>query len=156
MTSEDALREKRNAAARAWRARNRARVAEFNRAYRAANRDKLRAYDGLRYTDFARRADHLWRLRRCEAEKRSLEFTITPAWVEERLRAGRCEATGLPLEAPVVGGGKHPFAASVDRIDPGRGYTPDNARVVVHIFNLAKNVFTDADVRRMAEAMCSR
>jgi hypothetical protein len=42
---------------------------------------------------------------------------------------------------------------SIDKIDPKKGYTLENSRVVVWIYNAAKNIFTDEDVMRMANAL---
>lgn len=76
--------------------------------------------------------------------------------IDNTERAGRCEATGLPFTILPGGSGKSPFAPSVDRIDPAGPYSPENSRVVVSIYNLAKNAWGDADVLLMAEALCAR
>ncbi len=41
---------------------------------------------------------------------------------------------------------RSPFLPSIDRINHAKGYTRDNIRVTWLIENLARNVFTDADV----------
>jgi hypothetical protein len=100
-------------------------------------------------------------LRNCRERSREKglpEPTITVEWLEEHLALGRCAVTGLPFDThPTTGtGDKRPFAASVDRIVPTAGYAPENCRLVVAIFNLARNTFSDSDVRLMASALCSR
>jgi hypothetical protein len=78
-------------------------------------------------------------------------------WVEQRLKQGRCEATGLSFDSRGGEFGvKRPFVASIDRVDNKKGYTQDNCRVVVWIFNLAKATWTDAEVLKMAEAFICR
>lgn len=66
--------------------------------------------------------------------------------------------TGIPFELSTGrgNGGADPWAPSLDQMDPSIGYTPENTRVVVWMFNAAKHIGTDADVRRMAEALCAR
>lgn len=88
------------------------------------------------------------------SRQKGLEKTIGLRWLLPRLEAGYCEVTGLAFERP--DGVRGPFSPSLDRHDPLRGYTPENCRVVVYMYNAAKNSFTDADVMRMAEALTSK
>lgn len=92
---------------------------------------------------------------KCNTKK--LDFDLDEDWISSRLQDGKCEATGLPIEMPKAGGGvyrkRSPWVATVDRIDPKRGYTKDNSRVVVLMYNLAKSDQTDEDVERMASAV---
>ena len=67
------------------------------------------------------------------ATKLGLEFDLTPRWVQEKIKKGVCEATGIPF-----GDENTPFVPSIDRIDPNRGYTQDNCWVVCWAFNRAK------------------
>ena len=77
---------------------------------------------------------------------------LTPEWILEKLEQGVCEVTGLPFTYGVEA--RNPWSPSLDRIDPSIGYTLENTRVVVWIYNAAKNVFTDSDVMLMAHAVC--
>ncbi len=92
---------------------------------------------------------------RRRANYAGFECSVTLAWVRARLEAGRCARTGkrFVLEAGKGAGRPHPFAPSLDRIDPAFGYTPDNTQVVCWQYNLAKGTFTDADVVRFARAV---
>jgi hypothetical protein len=76
---------------------------------------------------------------------------LTPEWIMEKLKTGVCEVTGLPFTYTL--NARNPWSPSLDRIDPNIGYTLGNTRVVVWIYNAAKNVFTDADVHLMAQAL---
>ena len=82
---------------------------------------------------------------------------LTREWLEARLRAGRCEATGIPfdLSRQPEGRGHNPLAPSLDRIDPTGEYTPENVRVVVFAFNAFKGRMSHAEavslMKRMAE-----
>jgi hypothetical protein len=71
------------------------------------------------------------------AKSKGLAFDLTPEWVEIRLRAGICEATGIML-TETTGGRAHPFSPSLDRIDPKRGYLADNCKITCWIYNRAK------------------
>ena len=85
---------------------------------------------------------------------RLLSFSLTQEWVQKKLERGVCEVTGIPFDAIKDGSGKkRPFAASIDRIDNSLGYSPENCRMVVWIFNLAKATWTDVEVKKMAEAL---
>ena len=79
---------------------------------------------------------------RYRARQKGLEFTITSDWVRERLERGVCEVTGEPF---IYGRGmaRGPNSPSLDRIDPSKGYTPDNTRVVIWAYNAAKQDFTE-------------
>jgi hypothetical protein len=97
------------------------------------------------------RAKTMWHNSRARNEI----HTITEEWIVSILEQGRCQVTNLPFEWQ-YGVGKQPFAPSLDQIVPGLGYTPENTRVVVWIYNAAKNIFTDEDVLKMASALTNK
>lgn len=99
----------------------------------------------------------MWASSRNRAEDKGWAFDLTPEWIQPKLEAGVCEATGLPLE---LSGGDfkgyghfRPWTPSMDRIDPTKGYTTDNVMVVCWMYNQAKGVGGHADVVRMANAI---
>jgi hypothetical protein len=83
------------------------------------------------------------------------EYDLDRAWLIEHMSAGVCEVTGIPFELSNGDTRVRPFSPSVDRIDSSKGYTKDNCRVVLTIYNTAKNEFSDADVLKMATALMS-
>lgn len=89
------------------------------------------------------------------SKTRSENHSISVEWIKEKLETGICEVTGLPFEL-VYGKGKVPWSPSLDQIIPGNGYTPENTRVVVWLYNSAKNIFTDEDVLKMAQALVNK
>lgn len=98
-----------------------------------------------------------WRARRL-----GVAFDLTRAWVVAKLEAGTCEATGrqFVFECGFRLGDfydkRNPWAPSIDRINPKGGYTQDNCRVVVWVFNEAKMGYPDAAIIEMARLLCSR
>lgn len=160
----EANRQKRRDQARRYYLENKERIKEYQRAYREENLEKVRAREKARYRVDARnraeegrrnratpagRAAHLLH----NARKRG-ECTISREWLVQKLEAGVCEITGIPFEYPPSGTG--PRAPSLDQLVPGAGYTPENTRVVIWMYNAAKNIFTDADVLAMARALTLR
>lgn len=87
------------------------------------------------------------------AKKKQLEFNLTPEWYINKIETGICEATGLSFtNYGEDGRARGPFGPSIDRIDPTKGYTTDNSRIVCNIYNYAKYLYTDYDVYIMSKA----
>lgn len=90
--------------------------------------------------------------------------TPVPGFSEQDMMAvwerceGRCAVSGLPFRADVIGNGraKRPFAPSLDRIDPARGYQPDNVRLVCVIANFAMNAWGQEPLRELAAAIVAK
>lgn len=87
------------------------------------------------------------------AKKREpLNFELSIEWISVKLQQGFCEVTGLPFVYRDVSG-RQPWVPSLDKINPDLGYTLENTRVVVWMYNAAKNVYSDEDVLFMAQAL---
>jgi hypothetical protein len=72
----------------------------------------------------------------------------------EQKMSGCCEVTGIPFESKRSTREQHmgrPYVASPDRIDNSKGYTKENTRWVVWIFNLMCGNFTDEQVKHFIE-----
>ena len=95
---------------------------------------------------------------------RANAVTPLPGFTEEDLMTawecceGRCAVSGLEFSEVQVGGGKarRPYAPSLDRIDPRRGYEPDNVRLVCAVANFAMNAWGLEPVLDMARAMAKK
>jgi len=74
---------------------------------------------------------------RRRAAAKAIRFSLTRSWVMERLRKWTCEATGWMFVIQ-SGRGHHPFAPSIDRINPTKGYTRANCRLVISAVNTIK------------------
>jgi hypothetical protein len=94
-------------------------------------------------TDYKRttrgRAMVLYGNARVRSRKRNVEVFITSDWIEDHLKRGTCELTGLPFsfEPPPAGLTRRPDAPSVDRIDKTKPYTTENTRVILWAVNCA-------------------
>lgn len=88
------------------------------------------------------------------AKEQLLEFDLDLEWFEEKIKHGLCEVTHLPF----VSSEKKmaPFAASVDRTDPNKGYTKDNCKMVIWAYNACKGDNSHEDVMIMARALCTQ
>jgi hypothetical protein len=120
-------------AARERRPRRPARSeAARHRAYRASNGTRVEYRAGVLLTSARKRA-----------RDAGLPFNLTKAWIVDKLRAGACEATGLPLCLERSGDRVAPLAPSLDQRVPRAGYTTENARVVAMIWNFLKGEWAD-------------
>lgn len=100
----------------------------------------------------ARRTKALWGAARTRAWRHGVPFSLSESWVADRLNAGVCEVTGLAFRVDKCGP-RNNFCPSVDRKDPDKGYTDENAQMVVWIYNAAKGAGSHDDVLLMAEAL---
>lgn len=128
-------------------------ASDRHKASYARNVTEIRARDRARHCTPERRARHLVRM---AAQRRPC--TLDVAAIRDVIEHGRCQVTGIPFALDMVEGMlRNPFAPSVDRIDPGLDYTPENTQVVILAYNWAKNQMDDTEARalikRMAEAL---
>ena len=75
------------------------------------------------------------------SEKLGLKFDLTKEWLMEKLNKGVCEITNEPFDfsLPKSTSYYNPYAPSVDKIDPKKGYTKDNCRIVLIAINFGMN-----------------
>ena len=104
------------------------------------------------------KARHLFKESQRSARKKDIAFDLTSEWIRERVALGKCQVTGIPFDMEPAGsnGAARAFGASLDRIDPTKGYTQDNVQVVVWIYNRAKGVQSHTEVLTLAEALCQK
>lgn len=123
-------------------------------AQKARNRRRLDPAYAAQLTEQGRkhastpkgRANRMYLAAEQRAGVLGLEFTVEQDWIEAALVRGVCERTYIPFsfDRPAPGLRFNPYAPSLDRIDPFKGYTADNVQVVCNAYNLGKNQFTDA------------
>lgn len=95
-----------------------------------------------------------------KAKKEGRNFNLDENWIKTQLKNKVCSVTGLPFEIPTYKPGKvgerGPWTPSVDRIDNNLGYTKNNCQLVIWMYNLAKNNYTENDLIRMSMAFVSK
>ena len=100
------------------------------------------------------RAKRLMDGARERAQRYSIPLTITQEWIEDRLREGKCEVTGMSFDLTHHPKFRvNPFAPSLDRLDAARGYTPENTRMTTWQYNQSKGQYSDDAVYEMALAV---
>ena len=91
------------------------------------------------------------------ARRRGIKFCLTRRWFEDRVENGKCELTGISF---VYGEHRHPFGASVDRINSDGIYSEDNCRLILWMLNAAKGACPESAfipfLRQVAEAVVER
>lgn len=129
---------------------------EYHKTWVAKNRRRMIAHQ-IRYNhDEMRR--YPWRSMvrstRKRAAKEGIPHALDFAWAEKRW-TGRCEITGIPFALPEERYGRknRNLFPSIDKIDPSRGYMPDNCRFVLFAVNVFKGDSTDEQMFEIANAI---
>lgn len=84
-------------------------------------------------------------IKRSECKSKGLEFDLDIEWLEDLYPKG-CAVTGAQFSM----NHDSPLYMEIDRINHGKGYTKDNCRLVLAIYNRARFVWEDEDVEYMA------
>jgi hypothetical protein len=114
----------------------------YNRGWCARNRDRRSAARRRSYETILGRGKKLLRGAKERADKAQTAYSLTEAWIQERLEVGVCEATGLPIDMNARGT-MSAFSPTIDRIVPELGYVPANCRLTIAAFNTGKNRWSD-------------
>lgn len=107
--------------------------------------------DPIRY-----RAKTLYYSARHRAKKKNIPFELTVDWIEDKLKEGICECTGINFEIKKYskrqGFSKvNKLSPSLDQIIPSAGYTVENVKVVCDQFNKMKSDNTIEETYFMAK-----
>lgn len=124
-----------------------AQISEWGKANRES---KNRSWAKWRMT---KRASSILASIKRRAARKGLEYDLD-GFVHEfqaRIDAGFCELTGYPFDlTPADEKGSRRFnGPSLDRIDPKKGYTRDNVRVVLNIVNYGLNIWSEDVLREV-------
>jgi hypothetical protein len=124
-----------------YRKNNKAKISNLNEEWRKSNKEYCAEYKVLYYRSLKGRLVELLRSAKRRAKKRSLNFNLTLEFLEAlwAVQNDRCAVTGLILNIPQTtnNGKAQPFSPSIDRIDPAKGYTEGNVRIVCYVVNCA-------------------
>lgn len=146
-----------------WYARNPGYTSRYKETSKLRARER-RADGGLKHDKKLRDVQrllnpvlYLLRKTRSQAKTKGFEFDLTEDWMKKNLAADVCQATGLPFSHETgTAAFNNPWAATVDRRDPTRGYTQDNCWVVCWVYNCAKQAWTEETVMKMAQALTDK
>ncbi len=83
-----------------------------------------------------------------KCKKKNIPFDITE---EDIIIPSHCPVTGIELKIRSERYKKDYFTPSVDRIDPKKGYTKGNVRIVCLWYNTAKLMFSDEVVYELCK-----
>lgn len=83
------------------------------------------------------------------AQLAGIPFTITSQYLLS-ITPDECPVFGTKFEF-IGNKTMRPESASVDRLDPSRGYVPGNVVVISVKANAIKNAYTSSDIRRVAD-----
>lgn len=89
--------------------------------------------------------EETFRQRRAKAKKRGKEYQIT---VDDLTFPEICPALGISL---IWGGKLSDNTATIDCIDPNKGYVPGNVLIISHKANRIKNSATSEEVQKVAD-----
>lgn len=93
----------------------------------------------------------LWHAAKVRARKKGLEFSIQPSDIHV---PECCPLRGTPMVRGHYKAG--PNSPSLDRINPARGYVPDNIWVISNRANMWKSDFSLTELRRMTTILEER
>jgi hypothetical protein len=133
---------------RKWHEQNKERYAVTSRIWWENNKER-KAETSKKWND-RNPYSRLIAASKVRAQKRGIEHTLTLEWAKETW-TGKCALTGIDF---ICRNGKtNPFSPSIDRIDPAKGYTPENSRFILFRLNALKSSDTDdANALLIAEA----
>lgn len=126
---------------------------EWDKQWRRRNKDARRDTEHRYYEKRESRSQKLVKAALRRSRLANVPFDLTTDWCLRKIAAGRCEVTGIEFDLVFRNNSRSPWAPSIDRIEPSRGYVQDNCRVVVWAFNAAKQEWTDAEVLQLAKSI---
>jgi len=85
------------------------------------------------------------------AKEKNMDHSITRKWLNEKTESNLCEVTELPFDYDTTLQ-RNPFGPSIDRIDVSKGYTPENCRLVIWVFNAGLGHYTEKELYIICKA----
>lgn len=140
----------------------------YRKRYKEKNAERLKAYyQSRREHQLSKHAEYYATVRGRavrlfnSAKKSPDGCSLTLDHIMRGIETGHCPVTGIPFdlrpnEKSRSGRQTNPFAPSLDRLDPRKGYTNENTRVVIWHYNAMKGELSDAEVLRICECVLAR
>jgi len=133
-----------------YREANKEKIRERQRKYNEANSEKVKK----RFVKRRRAHPFLFAARRLKTRCKhsGIDFDLELEWFRQRWEecGGICLMTGVKMKK--IGDSNDPYTMSADRIDPKKGYTKDNVRLVSRWYNWVRNNWGD----KFTLEMCQR
>lgn len=109
-------------------------------------------YSKKHYESVDGRAANLFNHARRRSKQIGVEHTVTLEHIRNQIALGFCAVTKLPFD--LISDKRHilarkkynPCSPSIDRINPNKGYTNENTRVVIWWYNMAKGQLSDLEM----------
>lgn len=139
---------------KAYWERNKERLTKQRKARYEANKDKLRDYYKGKKRDYRKKdiASRLFLCAKTRAKRKGLLFTITKSDI---IIPELCPYLGVKLTDNSSTAGCQ-FNPSIDRIDPSKGYTPDNIEIISYLANAMKYNAKPEQLVKFAEEVLRR
>jgi hypothetical protein len=83
--------------------------------------------------------------------KHNMLYDLEVEWLVNKMKGGRCELTNIDFDY-----GENRLRPSLDRINPHKGYTMTNCRLVLKIMNFWKLDYTDNEIYEVAKAFVEK
>jgi hypothetical protein len=145
------------AKSRAWYAKNKERAGKWKKDWKEKNREKYIAQRKRWRSSIGTRAQEMIAASKWSSRRKGLAHDITRDWVIPKLKAGKCELTGIPFRLePLDGGRQNPYTASLDRVDPAKGYVKSNVRMILWALNAAFNSYGEEVYAEIARIYLSQ
>ena len=118
----------------------------YNKKWHTENHEKRKLSEARRR--ITKRAQCLVSNCRTRARRRGIEYALDSQVdaLQAIINKGKCQITGTAFN---LVGGRTWNSPSIDRIDPSKGYVPDNVRVVCHAINAAMSDWGEDKVWEM-------
>lgn len=139
---------------RQWRKKNKTKVRKWNSSYQKKNQNKAREQAIMRRKCFPFR--YVCIGIRAKAKVNNISFNLTESYLEQ-IWTGVCPVFGEKIEICMGKGRQYRYSklqkniASLDRIDPAKGYVIDNVQWLSMQANAMKNNATIKQLQQFAE-----
>lgn len=101
------------------------------------------------------RAVRLHERARLDAHRKGIPFSLSRAWVLDRLQVGVCEATGIEFDLRPANS-QDGLAPTIYANRQRGGYTPQNALIVLRAYATFVDMLGCDGARRVAQAIVER
>lgn len=137
--------------------KNKDKIKAQQKTYYKKNKKNVLRYQKEYYYSVNGKINSMYNTSKRRAKKKNMPFDLTKEWIIQQLETQNhlCALTQLPFLFEETENQLNPYAPSLDRIDPNKGYTQDNVRIVCSIINLSLNEFGEETFKKICESYLS-